>query len=341
LLQRLAIEQRVADALEVPAVAGLTGLCGALLLFLGALPTRESAVAAWAGYEAALASHFAASIIGSLLLVIGYGLLRRLTLAWGAGIALLLTGALICWLREDGWWVWGIYLLVAGLLVALRRAFYRTARLTSEPLSPETTAPLVAVAACAIMLALVSYGGKVSGESWFEVVFSPLAPDSMRFSVGLAAVFLLVAAVRLLRPARIRPEPWDAAMRERLKGLGAVAPEVADGAVFGEGGRAGVGFVKRDRIWLALGDPAGEERDRVSTIWRFRDMCELAGVDAAFWRVGPGLLGVYGDVGLTAFPIGSTGAAEGPRYLVCRAERDLETLLPLLPQTDSASGTKR
>ena len=341
LLERLAIEQRVAGALEVPAIAGLTGLCGTLLLFLGALPTKDSAVAAWAGYEAALASHFAASIIGSLLLVIGYGLMRRLNLAWGAGIVLLLVGGLICWLREDGWWVWGIFLLVAGLLASMRRAFYRTARLLSEPLSPETAAPLVAVAACAIMLAMVSYGGRVAGDSWVEVVVSPLAPDSLRFSVGLAAVFLLVAAVRLLRPARIRPEPWDEAVRARLKGLGAVAPEVADGALFGEGGRAGFGFVKRDHIWLALGDPAGEERDCVSAIWRFRDMCDRAGVDAAFWRVGPGLLSVYGDVGLTAFPVGTASAAEGPRYLVCRAERDLETLLPLLPLAEPSTGAKR
>jgi phosphatidylglycerol lysyltransferase len=53
-------------------------------------------------------------------------------------------------------------------------------------------------------------------------------------------------------------------------------------------------------------------------------------VDAAFWRVGPGLLRVYGDIGLTAFPLGAP-EADGPRYLACRAERDLQRLLPLLP----------
>ncbi|WP_439598964.1 phosphatidylglycerol lysyltransferase domain-containing protein [Falsiroseomonas sp.] len=330
-LKRFAVEQGVADALEVPVIAGLAGLGGALLLFVGALPARGTAVAEWAGYEAAVASHFAASIIGSLLLVIGYGLLRRLTLAWGAGILLLLTGALICWLRADGWWLWGAFLLVAGLLAAMRGAFYRTARLMTEPLAGATLLPLVVVALCALMLALVSYGGKVAGDSWWGVVISPLAPDSLRFSVGLAGVLLLVAAVRLLRPARIQPEPWDAAVRARLRALGAEAPELADGAVFGEAGRAGFAFVRRDGIWLALGDPAGDERDRVSAIWRFRDMCERAGVDAAFWRVGPGLLRVYGDIGLTAFPVGAPLPGDGPRFLACRAEKDLETLAPLLP----------
>jgi uncharacterized membrane protein YbhN (UPF0104 family) len=330
-LVRFAAEQRVADALEVPAIAGLVSLGGALLIFVGALPAGGTAVAEWAGYEAAVASHFAASLIGSLLLVMGYGLLRRLTLAWGAGIVLLIVGALICWLRADGWWIWGAFLLVAGLLAAMRSAFYRSARLMREPLAGASLLPLVVVGLCALMLALVSYGGKVATESWWEVVASPLAPDSLRFSVGLAAVLLLVAVVRLLRPARLVPEAWSVETRERLRALGAEAPELADGAVFGEGGRAGFGFVKRNGIWLGLGDPAGEERDRVSAIWRFRDMCERAGVDAAFWRVGPGLLRVYGDIGLTAFPVGAPGPGDGPRFLVCRAEKDLELLAPLLP----------
>ncbi|MBU8544033.1 MULTISPECIES: lysylphosphatidylglycerol synthase domain-containing protein [Roseomonadaceae] len=330
-LVRFAAEQRVADALEVPAIAGLVGLGGALLIFVGALPAGGTAVAEWAGYEAAVASHFAASLIGSLLLVMGYGLLRRLTLAWGAGIVLLIVGALICWLRADGWWIWGAFLLVAGLLAAMRSAFYRSARLMREPLAGASLLPLVVVGLCALMLALVSYGGKVATESWWEVVASPLAPDSLRFSVGLAAVLLLVAVVRLLRPARLVPEAWSLETRARLRALGAEAPELADGAVFGESGRAGFAFVRRNGLWLGLGDPAGEERDRVSAIWRFRDMCERAGVDAAFWRVGPGLLRVYGDIGLTAFPVGALGPGDGPRFLVCRAEKDLELLAPLLP----------
>jgi phosphatidylglycerol lysyltransferase len=331
-LARFAAEQRVADALEVPAIAGLVGLGGTVLLFLGALPTSGSAVAEWAGAEAALASQFAASIIGSLLLVMGYGLLRRLTLAWGASLGLLLVGVLICWMRDEAWWLWGAFLLVAVLLAAMRSAFYRDARLMREPLALESLVPLAVVGLGAIMLATVSYRGSVGGESWFEVVASPLVPENLRFTVGLAAALLLVGMVRLLRPARLKPEAWGEAVRERLKDLGAAAPEQADGAVFGEAGLAGFAFVKRDGIWMALGDPVGEERDRISAVWRFRDMCDRAGVDAAFWRVSVGLLRVYGDIGLTAFPLEAEREGATPRYLACRAERDLEKLLPLLPQ---------
>ena len=328
MLQRITSIGRGIEPLEVPAIASLVALAGALLIFLGALPTRGTIIEEWAGHGAALASHFAASIVGSLLLVMAYGLLRRLTLAWGVTLFLLLNGAAIAWVRGEAWWLWAAFLLLAGLVAALRIAFYRDSRLVREPLSQEALVPLTAVAVCGIALALVAYGGKVSEESWWEVVFSDGAPESLRFTVGLTAVMLLVGMVRLLRPARLAPLPWTAEVREKLAALGATAPLHADGAVFGEGERAGIAFLKRDGVWLALGDPGGGDRqDAISAIWRFRDQCERAGVDPAFWRVGPGLLRVYGDIGLTAVPLAETGM-----HLALRAEKDLAKLRELLPE---------
>ena len=330
ILQKATALGRGSETLEVPAIASLVALAGALLIFLGALPTKGTIIEEWAGHAAALASHFAASVVGSLLLVMAYGLLRRLTIAWGFTLFLLLNGAAIGWVRGEAWWLWGAFLLLAGLVASLRAAFYRDSRLVREPLSPEAVVPLTAVAACGITLALVAYGGRVSETAWWGVVFSELAPDSLRFTVGLTGVLLLVGMVRLLRPARFAPLAWDAATRARLAALGALAPAEADGAVFGENDRAGFGFLKRDGVWLALGDPAGETRDAISAIWRFRDMCERAGVDPAFWRVGPQYLRIYADIGLQALPLRER-ETDAPCYLALRAERDFESLRPLLP----------
>ena len=211
-------------------------------------------------------------------------------------------------MRGESWWLWGALLLLAALLASLRSAFYRDARLIREPLSDEALVPLVAVAVCGITLALVAYGGggsrtRAGGRS----CSSRDAPDSLRFTVGLTGVLLLVGMARLLRPARLGVAAWDDGARRRLRALGALAPVQADGAVFGEKERAGFAFLKRDRVWLALGDPAGERGDAISAIWRFRDACERAGVDPAFWRVGPDLLRVYGDIGLTAVPLAAPG----------------------------------
>ena len=92
---------------------------------------------------------------------------------------------------------------------------------------------------------------------------------------------------------------------------------------------------------LALGDPVGEAGDKVSTIWRLRDMALQEGLDPAAWAVGHDLLGVYGDIGLAAVPLGPDGATRAEdsdlddtsssHYLACKAERDMSGLLPLLP----------
>jgi phosphatidylglycerol lysyltransferase len=340
-LGRIAALGKASESLGPPALASLVALAGALLIFLGSLPVSGSVLAEWAGHRAALASHFAASIVGSLLLAVAYGLLRRLRLAWWAALVLLANGAAIGWLRGEAWWLWGAFLVVAGLLATVRPDFYRDARLAEEPVPPREVLPLIAVAVCGITLALVAYGGRVAEDSWWQVVLSAEAPVSLRFTVGLTGVLLLVGMVRLLRPARIAPLPWDAATRGRLAQWGALAPAEADGAVLGEGGAAGFAFRRCGDVWLALGDPAGDRRDRIAAIWRFRDLCEREGVAPAFWRVGPDLLRVYADIGLTAVPLGTEAATGAPLFLAVPGEREAERLLALMPQEPAAAPAQR
>ena len=66
-------------------------------------------------------------------------------------------------------------------------------------------------------------------------------------------------------------------------------------------------FRRCGRVLLGLGDPVGDETDRVSAIWRLRDLARQEGLDAAVWHAGPDLLKIYGDLGLTALPLGSDG----------------------------------
>ncbi|MBW6400989.1 DUF2156 domain-containing protein [Roseomonas sp. HJA6] len=336
LMERLAPERGVAISFEVPAMAALTGLAAMTLIIIGALPPKPNLLDGIFDLLDDAASHFAASVVGGLLLVAAYGLMRRLAIAWWATLALLLNGAAVVWLRGEPWWLTGGFLLLAALLTTVRPAFYRSARLTKEPLSAETVAALAALSLSALTLAGIAYAGPFADLSWWGVVLSGDTPETVRFAVGVAGVMLIVAAAGLLRPARVVALPYDEAARQRLAALGAMAPALgaADGVIEGEGGRAAVAFVKRDGVWVALGDPAGEERDRISAIWRFRDLCDSARVDPAFWRVGAGLLRVYADIGLTSLPL--EGKGPGPRYLLCRAERDLSALLPLLPREEDA-----
>jgi hypothetical protein len=115
----------------------------------------------------------------------------------------------------------------------------------------------------------------------------------------------------------------------------------ADGLVLGEAEKAAIPFRRVGRVLLGLGDPYGEESDRVSAIWRLRDLARQEGLDTAVWFAGPDLLQIYGDLGLTALPLGDDGlpAKESDEdtplarhYLVCQAERDMNVLLAMLPK---------
>jgi lysylphosphatidylglycerol synthetase-like protein (DUF2156 family) len=321
LLDRVRVEARVADSLEVPALSALSAVMGIALLFIGALPSRGTWLAERAGEWVALAGHFAASVIGSLLIVMAYGMLRRLRLARIAGIVLLLLGALAVALKGEPWWLVLLFLFPAGLLVGLRGAFYRNARLTAEPMTAGTVMALAASLGCALVLASAARQIGVADDPWWEVPFSQDAPASLRFAVALCGVLLLAAVVRLLRPSRLLPTPYDDAARARLRAAGAQAPAVADGAVFADAG-SGFAFRKVGSVWVGLGDPAGgEEASRIALIWHFRDLCDRNGVHPAFWRVRPDMLRVYEDIGLAAVPL------EDGTFLACQAESDPNWLL--------------
>jgi phosphatidylglycerol lysyltransferase len=277
------------------------------------------------------ASHFAASVVGSLLLVASWGLLRRLAAAWGTALFLLLNGAAVLWLRGEPWWLTAAMLLVAVLLAAFQRAFYRHVRLTREPLSAESLFPLAALVACALLLAAIGQQDAIEGRSWYEVVLSGDLPASVRFGVGLSGLLLLVAAAMLLRPAPLRAVPFDAEARQRYAAIGGVPPVGAEHALFLDADRAALAYRRLPGVLLALGDPAGREAEaRTTLLWRFRDLAERRGDDPAFLGVGEGMRRQFEDLGLTLFPLPDGPGGEA-RFLACRAERDFERLRALLP----------
>lgn len=169
-------------------------------------------------------------------------------------------------------------------------------------------------------------------------MISRQAPAPIREAVALAVLLALAALWGVIRPGRVRAMPWNAESRLRYAAFGALPPAEADGLVMGEAARSGIVFRRIGRVLLGLGDPVGAESDRISAIWRLRDLAQQEGCDAAIWRAGETFLKTYADLGLTALPLGDDGLPEeaarptpGRRYLCCVVDRDLKLLLPTLP----------
>ncbi|WP_158743710.1 lysylphosphatidylglycerol synthase domain-containing protein [Acidisphaera sp. L21] len=326
----------------VGAATGAVAICGALLLSLGVLDDRPDF--SWIDPDfadmAASAGQFVPSLIGAALMVLAIGLSQRVTLAWGGTIALLLVAAGYTAAQGNQLWISAVLALSAVLVAPFRDAFYRHARVLTSTLQAEVMVPLIALAVCVIALAAFEpQVRRLSENSWWEIVLSPDLPNSLRVVMALAVLMALLALWRLLRPGHVTWLPWAGEGRLRYASLGAQPPNQADGIVMGEAGRSGIPFLRMGRVMLGLGDPAGSPADRISAIWRLRDLAAQEGLDPAVWRAGPGLLKVYGDLGLTALPLGPDGqllpenADSQPaalEYLCCVAERDLVTLEPQL-----------
>jgi glycosyltransferase 2 family protein len=330
----------------VAASTGAVAVCGAMLLVIGLADLNPDF--SWLDPDLAAlasgASEYVPSLIGGGLMVLAIGLARRVTLAWAATLVLLVAAAIVTALQGEPDWVPAFLLLAALGIAPFRRAYYRHAKLVSQPLHASTLVPMFTLVLAIVWLALVEPRTRsLAQTSWWAIVLSRETPVPVRAAMAVAVVTGLAALWGVVRPSRVRCLAWDGETRARFAALGAAPAAEPDGVVLGEGERAAIAFRRVGRVMLALGDPAGAPEDRVSAVWRLRDLARQEGLDPAVWRASDELLRLYADLGLTALPLGPDGLpvaeteapASGRRYLCCVAERDLGLLLPLLPRLSS------
>jgi len=310
----------------VALATGAVTLSGAMMLLLGVVGPMPDM--SWVDPDLAEMSspsgQFIPSLIGAGLLALAFGLSRRVTLAWGAVLVLLLGAAAITVVEGVRWWVPAILLLSAFLIAPFRRAFYRHAHLASDPLDLATSLPLLALVLCVLTLsAFERHIRGLADKSWWSVVLSPQAPNALRLSLALAVLLGAAAIWQLARPGRVRAETWTAEAAWRFRALGGDAPAPADGLLWGEAGRAAIPIRRAGHLLIALGDPVGAAEDRVAAIWRLRDLAAQEGLHPAVYGAGAEFLNVYADIGLS--PVPHEGAPG--RYLLCHSGRDLAALL--------------
>jgi phosphatidylglycerol lysyltransferase len=166
-------------------------IAGVMLLASGAAPAvanRMQALAEVVPLGVIEISHFLASIAGVLLLLVAWGLRRRLDGAWLATLLILAAGIVLCLLR--GWHVEQAAVLALTLLALApcRRAFYRRAALFSERFSPGWLLALAAVLLAVLWLGYFSHRHALySDDLWWRFVLAEDAPRSLRATAGRAS----------------------------------------------------------------------------------------------------------------------------------------------------------
>jgi phosphatidylglycerol lysyltransferase len=347
---RLAWAQELASiyiAPVVPQVAGaLTFLAGALLLFSGATPAVDERLAfldQFLPLAVLEVSHLVGSLVGIGLLVLARALFRRVQAAYHICVWLLVAGVFASLLKGLDFEEAILLMLVLGVLMLGRRAFYRPTAILSERFTPVWVASIAGVVLMAVWLAIVSHRHiPYSNQLWWTFALHGNAPRALRASLAVIVLGTAYVLLNMLRPARPQPAVAGPEDLERVRPLIAASDQSgANAALTGdkrlllsEAGDAFLMYQVAGRSWIALGDPVGSRAGAEELVWRLREISDTHGGHTVFYQVCAEHLSLYVDLGLAALKIGeearvplSQFSLEGParadlRQSHRRAQRD-------------------
>jgi phosphatidylglycerol lysyltransferase len=333
-------------AVAPPVLGALIFLTGALLLFSGATPGVPERLA-WLKHQLPLSlleiSHFFGSLVGSALLLLAWGIRRRLDAAYHLAAVLLGVGIFFSLARGLDYEEAAVLAVMLSALLLSRRFFYRPASLLEERFSPAWIAAIVAVIVGSVWLGLFAYRHvSYSQDLWWQFTLHGDAPRFLRATVGAVALTVLVGILRLLRLAP--PEPSASTDMDLARALPVIERSGDTTAhlallgdkllLFSDTGRSFVMYGIEGRSWIAMGDPVGEERERRELVWRFRELSDRHGGWPVFYEAGTENLPLYLDLGLTPIKIGEEAVVpladfslegsqrKGLRYTHARMERE-------------------
>ncbi|KCZ93279.1 bifunctional lysylphosphatidylglycerol flippase/synthetase MprF [Hyphomonas johnsonii] len=282
-------------------------------------------------------SHFLASIIGVLLLIVALGLRQKLDHAWTIGMILLMLGAGLTLLKGADPHEAIILVVSLALLATSRKAFYRKTPLSQARLTLPWILAILGAISAAVWLGFFSYEHVAyRDELWWSFSVNGQTSRFLRVIAALPIVLLLASLWRWLQPAITKsgtPGPVDPAVLKQI--LDTAEFGYSDGglALLGDkqflmspSGQSFIMYGVRGRHWIAMSEPVGK-RDEISPlVWAYREQADVYGAVPVFYSVRKGFLPLALDLGLTAQKIGETAlvplqafSLEGPARSGLRA----------------------
>lgn len=330
-----------------PILSFATLLAGVVLLVSGATPPawdRIHAISRLLPISFIEGSHFLGSVAGIGLVLLSRGIQRRVDAAYVASAILLAAGIVFSLLK--GWDHEEAIVLMVVLVALLpaRHHFSRTSVLVTHTFSPGWVVATVAVLAGTAWLTVFSHSYvQYTNELWWQFELNRSAPRSMRALVGAITIAVGAGGAVLFSP-RPRPEPISAAATDWQSVASIVRASANTIAnlvflgdkqiLFSDEGGSFLMYGVAGRNYVSMGDPIGNEREWKPLAWKFREMADRAGANAAFYEVRPDNLPLYLDMGLSVLkfgeearvPLGSfslDGAArKAQRYVMNKLTRE-------------------
>ncbi|HUZ13374.1 MAG TPA: GNAT family N-acetyltransferase [Caulobacteraceae bacterium] len=304
-------------------LAGAVAAAGVMLLFSGATPSDPMRFLWLARYTPIVLieiSQFLSSIIGLALVLIAFGLSRRLGAAWMASVLLLPLAALLALTKGFQWEESLALTCLLGAMAPLRAAFPRAARLSRMEVTPGWMfSALAAVAGAAIVGWWSFQNADYADKTWVGAIADADAARAIRSSAAAAVLLLGFGIWRLLAtPATPPVIVGDDPDFLRVRSILARAELAEPGSnlallgdkrfLFSESGGSFLMFGVRGRSWIAMGPPVGRRAERTELFWRFRELADAHAARPGFYALGPEDLPDLVDLGFSIQKIGESAA---------------------------------
>jgi phosphatidylglycerol lysyltransferase len=302
-------------------MALLVAAAGVMLLASGATPSDPDRFE-WLVEHAPLVlievSSFISSILGVVLVMLAFGLSRRLGAAWAASEGVLLLAAVLALFKGFNFEEAAILTALAAALAPCRPAFRRTARLSRLEVTPGWLLSALAAFGGAALVGWWSFQNlDYANNSVLRVIGDQDAARAIRSSAGAAAVLLAIGVWRLLAtpatPAVAGETDPDFSRVRAILDTAEAAEPASNLALrgdkrflFSESGRSFLMFGVRGRSWIALGCPVGRRAEQLDLLWRFRELADAHAARPGVYGVGPDGLPDLVELGFAIQKIGET-----------------------------------
>ncbi|MDT8758465.1 bifunctional lysylphosphatidylglycerol flippase/synthetase MprF [Sphingomonas psychrotolerans] len=315
LLAGLGAAGRVGQALAPPLLAILVFGGGLVLLMSGALPPLHGRMAMLRDVlplPFVDASHFAASLVGTALLLVAPAIQTRLESGFHAARALLLAGAIFSLSKGIDFEEAGVLLAVAGLLQYARPTFYRRSGIGSAPVEHWWWA------AALIALALSAWAGffaykhiPYSDALWWDFAWRGDAPRFLRATLGATMLVAGWAFWRILSAAPVTER--SATLPAETAAIAFAAAGRSDALLAFTGDKnflvsaAGDAFLMyrvQGRTWITMGDPVGPLAAWPELVWELRRRCDASRGRLCLYEVSAEMLPLIVELGLQPMKYG-------------------------------------
>ncbi|MFT3730509.1 MAG: bifunctional lysylphosphatidylglycerol flippase/synthetase MprF [Hyphomicrobium sp.] len=300
----------------IPPLAAIATFSGGLILVIsGTLPAhRLWLIRDFLPLPFVEASHFIASLVGTVLLLIANGLAHRLRSAWQLAIILLLSGSVFSITKGFDFIEALACLAAAVILYAGRREFYRKGGVLAGSLSASAVLAVLIAIGASILIGLAIYRGVPYDNSlWWEFAYHQDASRFLRATLGASIIVMIIAAYQILHRAPNIVHKASAAELQHAFEIAQTSSQVTAELAFTGDKRflfsqSGDGFVMfgvRGATWVAMGDPIAEKStDLIDLVWQFKESADAQRGTPVFYQVTADHLPIYLDAGFSLIKLG-------------------------------------